>query len=464
MHFDHYLDDILPEIIKSTQQLVQIPSVKSDPLPNKPFGEGVNNALTYMLGLGQKMGFKTKNVDGYIGYIEFGTGKELVGILAHLDVVPPGTGWTRLPFGGEIVDGKIYGRGSIDDKGPAVAALYAMKAVKDSGIKFDKRIRLILGLDEESNWQCIKHYKKVEEIPTVAFVPDARYPVIHAEKGILDYKFYQTVDNEQTPVKIICIQGGTRPNVVPDFCEAVIEINLQLMNSIYETLQHYIKNSKFNIELEQAENKIILKAYGKSSHASTPEKGVNAVSLLMTTLYNSLQSININHAFITFYRHCIALENNGKSLGIAFSDHVSGELTFNVGLINVTPNQGEIIANIRYPVTFSAKEIYINVYDTVKKYDINVEELDHIPSKFLPKNHPLVQKLMAVYKEYTGDPIEPFAIGGGTYARAIENAVAFGAVFPGQIKLAHEKDEYIEIDALIKNSKIFARAIYELTK
>lgn len=464
MNFDHYVDQMLEDIIKSTQEMVRIPSVKKEPLPGKPFGEDVNRALEYILELGKSMGFRTKNVDGYIGYIEFGEGEELIGILAHLDVVPAGSDWTYPPFEAEIHDGKIYGRGSIDDKGPAIAALYAMKAIKDTGIKLNKRVRLILGLDEESGWECIRRYKETEEAPDVAFTPDADYPVIHAEKGIVNYKFFQQYNSENALIKIITIKGGNRPNMVPDSCDAVIEVQPERFNNVCDNLKQLIENKGFKIEINADNDRIALKAHGKSAHGSVPHKGINAISQLMVVLYECMGNYNTENPFIQFYHECIGLETDGASIGCAMEDDVSGRLTFNIGLISADSNYAEAVANIRYPVTFKEEDIYAKIQDMIQKYGVKVEKLEHQSPLYVPKGHSLVQKLMKVYRDVTGDDREPVAIGGGTYARAFENAVAFGAAFPGEPELAHEKDEYIAIDSLIKNTKIFTRAIYELAK
>ena len=187
MEIEEYVKNNKNNIIDTVSKLIGYKSVsKETGNPEKPFGEECKKALNYFLDLGNKMGFRTKNIDGYCGYIEFGDGDELVGIIGHLDVVPADfkDGWTTDPFKADIRDSKLFGRGSIDDKGPVVASLYAMKYVADN-LKVNKRVRLILGLNEEKSWKCINHYKEVEEAPTIGFSPDANFPAIYAEKGIL---------------------------------------------------------------------------------------------------------------------------------------------------------------------------------------------------------------------------------------------------------------------------------------
>ena len=465
MNFDDIVDKLSDELIQKTQEIIRIPSVKGTALLGKPFGQGVSDALDYMLNLGKSMGFKTKNLDGYIGYIEYGEGSELVGILAHLDVVPEGRNWTYPPYAAEIHDGKIYGRGAIDDKGPAMAVLYAMKSVKNSGVKLNKRIRLILGLDEESGWECMKHHKQVEEIPSCAFTPDADYPVIHAEKGIVSYQFSQKTNNADLPIRIMTIKGGNRPNMVPDFCETVLAVNPDQFEKAVQEMKSIIDAKNFNINIHLEGYKIILESHGKSAHGSTPQKGINAISQLMVVIYELYKKFNIEHPFINFYGENISLEINGELLDCAMEDDVSGNLTFNVGLIDGNEEYMKAIANIRYPVTYNESEIYNRIVNKAKQYGIQVEQIDLQKPLYVPKDHPLVQKLMKVYRDFTGDSnSEAVSIGGGTYARAMDNAVAFGAAFPGEPELAHEKDEYISIESLIKNAKIYARAIYESCK
>lgn len=196
-----------------------------------PFGEGAKKALDYALDLGNRLGFRTKNIDNYCGYIEFGEGKNLLGIIGHLDVVPSGDGWDTPPFSSTIKDGKIFGRGAIDDKGPVVASLYAMKAIKDN-IKINSRVRLILGINEEKDWKCIKHYKEKEELPTIGFSPDADFPCIYAEKGIATvYLKDDFTKYKDYPIKISNIDCNNNAiNVVPKICNVTLDIDSSKIN------------------------------------------------------------------------------------------------------------------------------------------------------------------------------------------------------------------------------------------
>ena len=212
-----------PEMISTLQELIAIPSVKADPAgADAPFGREIARALEYVLAWGERHGFTTKNLSGYAGHLEYGTGEELVGVLVHLDVVPAGEGWRFPPFSGTVADGKIYGRGANDDKGPAVAVMYALKALKESGVKLGKKIRIIFGCDEESGWQCMEHYFKHERKPDYGFTPDAYFPLINSEKGQMALKFEGRATADGDGVVLLAFTGGTRRNVVPESAEAVL--------------------------------------------------------------------------------------------------------------------------------------------------------------------------------------------------------------------------------------------------
>ena len=455
------IEDMRDNIIATTQELIRIKSVQDTPKDGKPFGEGVNKALEATLEIANNMGFETGNIDGYAGYAEMGQGDEMLGILCHLDVVPEGSNWTYPPYAAEIHDDKIYGRGSIDDKGPAVAALYAMKAVKDSDITLNKRVRIIFGTNEESGWGGMDYYLENAEVPDLGFSPDAEFPVIHAEKGILIFKLkeeFENVDNNGN-VRVKSIKGGNAPNMVPDHCEAELEGDYQ---EIKEKLNEFLTKYDYDMSLEKNDNLVLLKSEGVSAHGSMPADGQNAISQLMTFLGTLDLGEDDIANFISFYNHKIGMEYYGESIGCGFEDEVSGKLIFNVGVIDLSAEKGEITINIRYPVTNNAETVYNGIKEKLDD-SIEIEETQAKDPLYVEKDDPLVKNLMEVYRDIVGDEdSEPIAIGGGTYARAIEKAVAFGPLFPGQVELAHQKDEYIGITELIQNAKIYAGAVAAL--
>ncbi len=465
MEISKWVESYKEDVIKDLKGLLAIRSVEEKASDEKPFGEGPYRALRYMLDLGASMGFKTKNVDNYAGHIEYGDGNEIIGVLVHLDVVPEGEEpWVYPPYSGEVHEGRIYGRGAIDNKGPAVAVLYALKALKESNLPLNKKIRLILGTNEESGWGGIHYYLKNEKAPDMAFSPDADFPVIHAEKGILIFDLVKDFSFQPDKGLVLkSIKGGNAPNMVADKCTAVLKN--ENMNNVLQELSNFTEITGYHLTSKIEGDLITIVSTGKSAHGATPEKGINAISQMMLFLAQ-LEFINSDiNDFIRFYAEHIGMEYNGESFGCEFEDEVSGKLTFNVGMIEADEKKGRITVNIRYPVTIDSEDVFKALKSKTKKKIFEIIHGEDMKPKYLPKDHELVKTLMNVYQKHTGDyDTAPIAIGGGTYARAIEKAVAFGPVFIGQEALEHQKNEYIEIDLLIKAAKIFADAMYELAK
>lgn len=465
MDFIKLVESYKEDIIKSTQDIVRIKSVEEEEKPNMPFGEGPAKALEFALSLAEDMGFETKNFDNYAAHADLGEGDEVVGILVHLDVVPEGEGWEHPPYAAEIHDGKIYGRGTNDNKGPAIACMYAMKALKESRIPLNKKIRLIFGTNEETNWGCMKHYFAHEKAPDMAFTPDAEFPVIHGEKGIIDFDLVKDLNSNSGKGNIVqSISGGNAPNMVPDYCEALIKTDDT--NSFKEKLNNFVKKTNYPLTMEMEGDIIKIMANGVSAHGSTPEKGENAISYLMKFLEEILDKESEIYKLVNIYNEKIAFKHHGEDIGCGFEDDVSGKLSFNPGVIKVDENQAKLTINVRYPIKSSAEEVYKGIRNNLSDTGIQLIEGDEDTKPlYVPKDNFLVEKLMKVYREQTGDKdSEPITIGGGTYARAMENAVAFGPVFPGQKEVAHQKNEYISIEDLVKISKIYAHALYELTR
>jgi len=412
---------------------------------------------------------KTENFDGYAGHAEYGEGEEIIGILVHVDVVPEGSGWSYNPYGGEIADGKIYGRGTNDDKGPAVAVIYGLKAVMDSGIKFNRRVRIIIGCDEESGrWNCMKHYFKHAEMPMCGFSPDADFPIINSEMGILIFnlekEFEKAGENCCGGLSIKRIYGGNKVNMVPDYCECELEAKKDFIEIIQKTVQYMKDNEDANITLEIEGNKCIIKSYGVSAHGSTPEKGRNAISELISCICKLPLCASSQTDYINFINEHIGYETDGRSFGVAMKDDVSGSLAFNLGTVDICKEKGNIGINVRYPVTRTRNDVYDIIKEKIAASGIRLIEGDEKNPLYVPADNFMIKVLQKVYSDITGEKADLISIKGGTYARAIKNAVAFGPLFPGKEETAHQKDEYIEINDLIKCTKIYAEAIYELVK
>lgn len=462
--FEKWIDDHREEIIAKTQGVLRIHSVRTPKTsPEMPFGQGCADALDYVLNLGREMGFTVKNVDGYAGHIEYGEGDDYYAVLAHLDVVPEGTGWTHPPYEAEIHDGKIYARGAIDDKGPGMAALFALQAVKESGVQLNKKIRLIYGLDEESDWECMDHYFKKEPMPLGGFTPDAVFPLIFAEKGLMTFDLDKKRElvKEGAAVTVRHFSAGQRVNMVPDGCRVVIDVNDNNVQEIEQKLVAEAEAINILADVEVEGRTVVMNVQGISAHASTPDAGVNAIvqaARLLTVLDDADKDL---------WEFIAENDTAGERLGIGLTCGVTGPLTLNLGIASVDMEHVKLTYNARFPVERTIEELHEMIREKVGKEGFKVDHSvlgGNLKPLYVPKESEVVQTLLRVYREETGDQSEPLTIGGATYARAIPNAVAFGALFPGQEELAHQKDENWRVDDLIRCTKIYAKAIHELAK
>lgn len=467
--FKNYINK--EEMIKNLQNLIKIPSVyQNSSNPEEPFGKNTVRALDYILDLGNKLGFKTKNIDNYCGYIEFGSGEELIGIIGHLDVVPEGENWTYPPFEGNIADNKIYGRGAIDDKGPVIASLYAMKAVMDycnsHSIKLKKRVRLILGLNEESDWKCIEYYKKHEEAPSIGFSPDADFPCIYAEKGLISTFItmdYSNYSNENIVLTNIDCNNNAL-NVVPKYCSC----NIALKNGIKidEVIQFILKFRppyNFDVDVEAInDNELKIISRGVQAHAAHPDLGVNAISRLIIVLDELFKNYNIIIPIFDLFTKYIGFDFNGNKLNINIPDE-SGKLTLNTAQFYIEDNALKIGFNLRVPINTKFELIEAKFSSICREFDnVYCEFTGKKDPLYVSKDSYLVETLCKIYNECTNSNVEPIAIGGATYARAFDNVVSFGANLPGQKDMCHQTDEFISIDNLMLACNIYTKAIYEL--
>lgn len=454
------------ELLADTQQLLNINSVLDEKHSTEtaPFGVGVKQALDYMLNLGKKDGFTVKHVDHIAGHIEMGQGEELLGILCHVDVVPAGEGWSSDPFRADIRDGKIFARGALDDKGPTMAAYYAMKVIQELALPLQKRVRMIIGTDEESNWRCVDRYFEVEEMPTLGFAPDADFPIIQAEKGIWDFEavYAPVAEVEQAPVHVVTFSSGQRINMVPDYAKAQLETEqVDELTAAYALfLQKYALVGKANV----VGPIVHLELEGLSAHGMEPNKGVNAGLHLAAFLADQELDVHAKTYFICIRDYLVG-DSRGKKLGVAYRDEVTGELTLNAGTFSYAKTVDSRIGfTMRYPVTFDWEQGKQQIVTELAHRQMYVESFSNSMPHYVAKDHFLIQTLQRVYEEATGETAELLAIGGGTYARSLKAGVAFGPLFPGSEDLAHQKDESITIEDLLKAAAIYAQAIYELAK
>lgn len=424
------------DYIKATSELIKINSVESDKIDGKPFGVGVDDCLKKALAIADSLGFKTFYGDGYYGYAEIGEGEEMLGILGHLDTVPIGNDWDIPALGGDIIDGFLCGRGVLDDKGPIMATLFATKEVVDSGFIPNKRIRIIFGCDEESGWECIDKYCEREEIPTIAFTPDGDFPVINCEKGVAYFSVHL-----KKPKYLIDIYGGERANMVMD------KITCTLTDEMINVLP---KANNYGVQV--IGNQLI--ATGKSAHGSSPHLGDNALWKIVKFLgeydYNTQKVAEI------------ICNTDGSGYGLQIEDEISGKLTINIGTISCDSEDITFSLDIRHPLCITREQLYEKLCKIFANGSVDYGFF-HNPLYIAP-DHPLCTKLLKAYEAVTGEKLKPITIGGGTYARALPVAVAFGPIFPNQESTIHQKNEKAKLTDLEQMYKIYVKAIEELTK
>lgn len=437
---EKYRSEMTDELCK----LIRFPSVKAPASGGAPFGKPVDDCLRYALSLAERLGFDTEYVDGYAGQADFGSGERTMGILVHLDVVPEGKGWSVPPYAGILQDGRIYGRGATDNKGALVASLYAIRACADLGLNFKKRVRVIMGCDEESGWDDIKYYKTKHRMPDFGFSPDANFPVINAEKGIFHLELAIPATGDDALIE--ALSGGERPNVVCPECDAVLRG------------QRPLKLDGFDITAEYRDGKTYLHSAGLAAHGSTPEQGVNAATRLM----QCLRANGMGGSMIDLVCDCIGDKLDGSGFDVGFSDEPSGALSLNLGVLEKTDSGFRAVIDIRYPVTCSREEVEAPLAAKAAGYGAELSVMDWKRPLYVPQDHPLVKTLLAAYTEATGEPGYTLSMGGGTYARALDNAVAFGGSFPGQSEEkhgVHKQDEYADVDELVSAAKVYATVV-----
>jgi succinyl-diaminopimelate desuccinylase len=450
-------------LLEDLTKILRIPSVKdlSNSDAENPMGKEIGEALTTMLEISKQSGFRVKNIDGYAGYAEYGTGDEYIGVLGHLDVVPATGEWTSPPFEPTIREGKLYARGAIDDKGPTLAAFYGLKIVKELGLPLKHRVRLILGTDEESGMSCMKKYVEVEPAPIAGFAPDADFPMIHAEKGQINAKLALNEDlkTDNGEFQLLSFASGDRVNMVPGLAEAVLTgINIEQME---EQFKQFCEANKLVGKTELKGTSLLLTLKGKQVHGMEPQNGINAG----TSLATFLKDYDWDEASTVYLRFLARLHQDyyGINLGINFSDEITGPLTVNIGIMHYKlGEEASALLNIRCPVKTNYDQTIENLCKTAAELRLNLANHRTSRPHHVEKNHPLIQALQKVYQEETGDEPTLLTSGGATYAKFMENGVAFGACFPGKEMTAHQVDEYIDVDDLLKATAIYARAIYEL--
>lgn len=411
-----YLEEKRGEMIDFLAELVAVRSVQGESEKNFPFGKKPAEALAKMLKKCDESGFTVENVENYVGSADLNDLVPELAILSHLDVVPEGTGWTSDPFTlrYDKSTGRLIGRGTCDDKGPAVAALYAAKAVRSAGIPLKKGVRLIFGTNEENGSADLAYYRKKRPLPPMVFTPDGEYPVINAEKGMIRVCFSTEYHGES-------IYGGSVINAIPESCT-----------------------------VDSCEYK------GKSAHASTPEKGENAITKFLAEKHDSHPVLK---SLAELFPHG---ETDGKSCGLGFSDDISGRTTCVLSLLHTQNNRLYGGIDIRFPLNCKFSTVNSIICGKLEAAGFRIDSCEGSDPHFTDENSEFVQSLLRVYERVTGDKGRCIAIGGGTYVHEIEGGVAFGAEFPNEDGNMHSADEFITVENLLKNAEIMAEAIIEI--
>lgn len=449
MDLDSIIEKNKDELLENLEKLVSYESVSVETEGVEPFGKENAECLNEALKIAEEYGFRTKNIDNYYGYAEIGSGDKVIGIAAHLDVVPAGEGWETDPFCLTIKDDIIYGRGVSDDKGALIASMTALKIIKESNVPLNKRIRLIMGCAEETGSKCMQYYREKEGDFDIGFTPDGSFPCIHGEKGHIRARF------KSVNTSIIDIKGGTVDNAVCDKCT----VSIKRETYDRKQLEKYFCNNDIEFEIKEQEDIDVIKAKGVAAHASTPNIGKSAIIYLM----NGLKTAGVIDDFVDYYCDRFDFNSDGNKLGLKCSDEY-GELTCVNGKIWM--EKGKIVGSldIRVPITLNSEDI-VNKLKSIDDKRVKIEVITFSDTTYFPVDSEIVQKLLKVYQEVTGDKENmPITMGGGTYAKTLKNCIAFGCAFPNKNNKIHEANEYVEINDLLLQVKLYVNAILELLK
>ncbi|MDE7164269.1 MAG: Sapep family Mn(2+)-dependent dipeptidase [Clostridiales bacterium] len=467
------MDEMLTrEILDDLAEIVAIPSVYSEPKGGAPYGEACLDALKWFVNKAHSYGLNSELMDGYCAYAEVGSGEECIGILGHLDVVPAGNGWASDPFKMVEEDGKVYGRGVGDDKGAVVVCLHALRSLKNQGAKLNRRVRLIVGADEERGSSCIRYYlANGGEVPAMSFVPDSEFPVINSEKGIAHIILNFT--DEKLSKNIAAITGAECANAVPDKSTVSVVAGSPLQKYIEElcggtvTAELFKKqpiagriieggNSLTDYEIYNGKN-IDITAVGTAEHASTPDKGDNALWKTLGLLSACNEAIGAE-CLPGIYEYLCA-SDAAQRLGVYVNDPKSGNTTMCLSQAELDCDTLKLLIDFRLPLGVTAEDVAQKLEE---KTGCKAVVRDYHENLYIAEDAPLITALLEVYRSLTGDMTQPLQVGGGTYARELPNAVAFGCTPLGVDINMHRADENFPVRQLFKNYEIYLAAAKKL--
>lgn len=453
-------DDLLNDL----KTMLEIESVRDESIAtaDAPLGPGPKAALDKFLEIGKRDGFETMELDGLAGHIAYGQGDETLAILGHVDVMPAGKGWDTDPFKPVIKDGRLYARGASDDKGPSMAAYYGLKIVKELGLPVNKKVRFILGTDEESQWRGMSHYFEKMPAPDFGFSPDAFFPIINGEKGNVSFFINFAGSNGDAEVKLVHFEAGLRENMVPRDAKAVLAgIKLEDVEAAFADF--VAANPVSGQAYEEAGN-VVLELIGKAAHAQEPRNGENAGTYLATFLANYNLAGDAKN-FIEFTAKYLHKDSRMNALGATFSDEIMGDLTMNSGIFAFDENKGgKITLNFRFPKGMDENDIKASITKATAAMNVTIDQGRVQVPHYVSPEDPLVKTLLGVYERQTGQEAHGMVVGGGTYGRLMKRGVAFGAMFPGVPDTMHQANEFIPVDDVLRAAAIYAEAIAELVK
>ena len=459
-----YFDDNWFEMVRDIARICSINSEKMPAKEGMPFGEGPYQALMEFTEMAKEKVFEGRLYDNAVGSFDLGEGERQLDILAHLDVVPAGEGWTVTdPFEVKLKEGRLYGRGTADDKGPAVVSLWAMKCVRDLGIDLSKRVRLVVGTDEECGSADLPHYYAVEPEAPMTFSPDAEYPVINIEKGSLHPVFSASWEEDKNLPRVTYMKGSQKVNVLPGKAWAAVE---GLDKAVMETVAKKVtEKTKVSYELTEEDGLVKIMAVGYGAHAASPEKGINALTGLIEYLcalpLAESEAVSKLRSLKKLLPHG---DSAGRALGVAMEDELSGPLTLTFSMMDFTLTGFKAQFDSRCPICATNENMRDVAFEAFAKEGITMEKDDMNPPHHVPADSPLVKELLAVYEDYTGLKGEAIAIGGGTYVHHLKNGVAFGCAMPGTDNKMHGADESAVVEELILSAEMFAQIIIDLCR
>lgn len=444
------------DIIRDIKRLVDVKSVKDTPQPGAPYGAGVRAVQMEAMDMCREAGLTVTDLEGHIAYGHYGDPDRFIGVVAHLDVVPEGTGWDSGPYDLTEREGFLVGRGTADDKGPFVLALWAIKYLLTHDIRLNYGIRLIMGLEEETGMGDLLYYNEHCAAPVFAFTPDADFPVGHGEKGMFG------ADLVSPPIQdriVMDFAGGVAGNVVPDTATALVD------TSVLDKLKSAAEG-RDNIALTERPDGLFVEAKGLARHAGMPEGGISAINELLGFLLDSGVLNGEEKAAAEFMRRASG-DTTGAQFGIDRADGLFTPVTIIAGTAALRDDRFVLNVNCRYNTAITPQEVQENVTKTSAESGFELRNVRNSAPYYLPPETPAVQLLTGIYNEVTGSDAVPYVMSGGTYARLMKNAVAFGieqpcAKVPDWVGSAHMKNEAISIDQALDAVEIFIHTLVRL--